>query len=91
LVSAVLFGSIKLISLFNGQNTLGVRVTAATFETNLSGKEGSYVGSKTGKSYYFPWCGIVNRIKKDNLVWFPDRASAEVKGYKPASNCHGLK
>ena len=84
-------GSFKLAILFKAQGLLGVRVVEAAFPTNLSGKEGSFVGSKTGKSYYFPWCGMVGNIKDANLVWFPNRAVAEAKGYKPASNCHGLK
>jgi Metal binding domain of Ada len=91
LIVAVLFGSFKLYFLFEGRKAVGVRVAEASFPTNLSGKEGAYVGSKTGKIYYFPWCGTVNRIKDANLVWFQNRAVAEAKGYKPSSNCHGLK
>ena len=68
LATVVLFGSIELSGLFGSQNRVGVHVVNASFETNLSGVDGAYVGSKTGKSYYFPWCGTVNRIKDANLV-----------------------
>jgi hypothetical protein len=79
------------VTLFKYQDVFEVRVAEASFSTNLSGKMGAYVGSKNGSSYYFPWCGTVNRIKDANLVWFSNRAEAETKGYKPASNCHGLE
>jgi hypothetical protein len=95
-ISAVLtmiaiFGSFSLVSLFKSQNAIGVQVAEVAFETNLSTKAGAYVGAKTGKSYYFPWCGTVNRIKDANLVWFSNRVDAEALGYVPSSNCHGLK
>ena len=91
LAGAVGFGTFRLLALFKTQNAIGIRVVEAAFPTNISGKEGAFVASKTGKSYYFPWCGVANRIKDQNLVWFANRASAEAKGYKPASNCRGLK
>jgi hypothetical protein len=84
-------GFLRLKSLFAEQDASGVTVVESAFLTNISGKEGNYVASKSGKTYYFPWCGMVNRIKDSNLVWFADRMSAEAKGYMPASNCHGLK
>lgn len=91
LVVVVIFGSFKLAAILKTQKAFAVQVAESSFPTNLSGKEGSYVASKAGKSYYFPWCGMVNRIKDANLVWFPNRTSAEAFGYKPASNCNGLK
>lgn len=86
LVVFLLVGSVKLAYIFKDQNLVGFRVVEAAFPANLSGKAASYVGSKTGKTYYFPWCGMANRIKDANLVWFQDRAVAEAKGYKPSSN-----
>jgi hypothetical protein len=91
LSTLLLLGSVRLSTLFKDQGMFSVRVAEASFSTNLSGKMGAYVGSKTGKSYYFPWCGVANRIKDANLVWFTNRTEAEAKGYKLASNCHGLK
>ncbi len=49
-----------------------------------------FVASRTGKSYYFPWCGIVKRIKKENLISFTSKTEAEKAGYSPG-NCAGLK
>ena len=50
-------------------------------------KSGAYVGSKNGKVYYLPQCAGVKRIKDENKVWFKDKADAETKGYRAASNC----
>lgn len=52
---------------------------------------GVVVGSKTGKKYYFPWCGTVKRIKPENLIQFSSIEDARAKGYTPAENCAGLK
>ena len=90
LLMVLFFGSCQLADLFRTQNVFNVRVTEAAFATNLSGKEGSYVASKNGGAYYFPWCGIAGRIKDENKVWFASRAAAEKAGYKPSTNCHGL-
>ena len=89
LIAIIMLGSVRLKSVIGAQSHVYVEKTA--FPTNTSGKDKAFVASKTGKSYYFPWCGTVNRIKEANLVWFSDRAEAESKGYVPASNCHGLK
>jgi hypothetical protein len=51
---------------------------------------GMYVGSKSGKSYYLPWCAGVKRIKDANKVWFADKADAESRGYRPSSTCKGM-
>lgn len=84
-----LFGVIRLSKLFRMQSD--VTLLENSFETNVSGKEGSYVASKNSNVYYFPWCGIVLRIKDSNKVWFTSRAKAEKAGYKPSASCHGLK
>lgn len=51
---------------------------------------GMYVGSKSGTTYYLPWCGGVKRIHEENKVWFKDKADATSKGYKPSSTCKGI-
>lgn len=47
-------------------------------------------GSKTGKKYYFPWCGGLSRIKPENRVEFASASLALSSGYTPAKNCGGL-
>jgi hypothetical protein len=51
---------------------------------------GQYVASKTGSSYYFPWCSGVKRIRESNKVWFSTKEDAILAGYAPAGNCKGL-
>ncbi len=90
MLTILLIGSVRLVNLFNVQRMFNVSIAEEAFSTNLSGKEGSYVASKNGGSYYFPWCGIAERIKDKNKVWFATRSAAEKSGYKPSLNCHGL-
>ena len=52
---------------------------------------GEIIGSKTGKKYYFPWCGTVKMIKPENQVRFASIEEAKKAGYTPAANCKGLK
>lgn len=49
------------------------------------------VGSKSGKKYYFPWCGTVKRIKPENQVHFGSIEEARTAGFTPGGNCKGLK
>ncbi len=61
-------------------------------EGNSTSAAGSQViGSKSGKKYYFPWCGTVKMIKPKNQVKFSSIEEARRAGYLPASNCKGLK
>ena len=79
------------ISPSNNQVNEPAKVANSTIDTPSGATQGSYVASKTGKSYYFPWCAAAQRIKVANRLWFATKAAAEAAGYKPASNCHGLK
>ena len=49
------------------------------------------IGSKSGKKYYFPWCGTVKRIKLENQVHFATIELAKQAGFTPGGNCKGLK
>ena len=53
--------------------------------------DGPVIGSKSGKKYYFPWCGTVKRIKPENQVHFPSIAAAKAAGFTPGGNCKGLQ
>ena len=57
-------------------------------ETN--GSEAGVIGSKTGKKYYFPWCGTVKRIKPENQIKFASVKEARSAGFLPGGNCKGL-
>jgi hypothetical protein len=58
---------------------------------SLNSPKTSVFGSKTGKKYYFPWCGGLSRIKPENRVEFENTALAIKAGYSPAKNCKGLQ
>ena len=53
--------------------------------------DGPVIGSKSGKKYYFPWCGTVKRILPQNQVHFGSIAEARAAGFVPGGNCKGLK
>lgn len=64
--------------------------TTETISTSTPPQDGPVIGSKSGKKYYFPWCGTVKRIKKENQVYFSGIASAKSAGFTPGGNCKGL-
>lgn len=51
---------------------------------------GAVIGSKSGKKYYFPWCGTVKRIKPENQVHFSSIEEAKKAGFVAGGNCKGL-
>jgi len=53
-------------------------------------KDGPVIGSKSGKKYYFPWCGTVKRIKPENQVKFNSISDAKKAGFVAGGNCKGL-
>lgn len=52
--------------------------------------QGTFVASKKGTAYHFPWCPGAKQIKEENKIWFQTKEEAERFGYKPAANCPGL-
>lgn len=57
----------------------------------VTNEDGEVIGSKSGKKYYFPWCGTVKRIKPENQVRFASSAEAKKAGFTAGGNCKGLK
>jgi len=45
------------------------------------------MASKNGTKYYYQNCSGINRIKKENRVYFDDYKGAEKEGYQLAKNC----
>ncbi|MBC8464856.1 MAG: hypothetical protein H8D63_00570 [Parcubacteria group bacterium] len=52
---------------------------------------GSYVASKNGSKYHYPWCSGAKRIKDENKIWFDTVEQARAADYTPAANCPGLE
>ncbi|MHB1086187.1 MAG: Ada metal-binding domain-containing protein [Minisyncoccota bacterium] len=51
---------------------------------------GQYVASRSGSTYYFPWCSGALKIAPANERWFASEQAAKAAGYRPAKNCNGL-
>lgn len=94
-IASIIFAVFRL-SLLEDQHTpikvtYGNQTNTATLVSAVSETDGSVIGSKSGKKYYFPWCGTVKRIKLENQVHFSSILEARSKGYLPGGNCKGLK
>jgi len=60
--------------------------------TNIqTNEQQTYVASKNGTKYHFPWCSGAKRIKESNKIWFSSKEEAVKAGYTPAGNCKGLE
>jgi hypothetical protein len=59
--------------------------------TGATATSGEVIGSKTGKKYYFPWCGELKIIKPENQVKFASVDLAKAAGYTPGGNCKGVQ
>lgn len=74
--------------------TQAIGVSKMPFDSSASESVvdgGQVIGSKSGKKYYFPWCGTVKRIKPENQVHFASIEAARAAGFTPGGNCKGLK
>jgi hypothetical protein len=95
LVGLLGFGLGRLSKLEERKTPIMIR-NEAIIDNNLISQDkkavssGQYVASKTGNSYYLPWCSGVKRIKEANKVWFNTKEEALAAGYAPAGNCKGL-
>jgi len=68
------------------KTVIGEKLTAVPVQN-----DGPVIGSKSGKKYYFPWCGTVKRIKPENQVRFSSIEEAKSAGFVAGGNCKGLK
>lgn len=69
-------------------NDSSQKVNSVSIQTSSTGE---VIGSKSGKKYYFPWCGTVKRIKPENQIHFASIDEARKAGFTPGGNCKGLK
>lgn len=66
-------------------------VASSLTQDPSSTQSGEVIGSKSGKKYYFPWCGTVKRIKPENQVHFVSIDEAKKAGFTAGGNCKGLE
>ncbi len=82
------------IAYAGGQNTSQTATVISSVSTTTEVTKSSIepvVGSKSGKKYYFPWCGTVKRIKPENQIKFNSIEEAKAAGFTAGGNCKGLK
>lgn len=77
--------------LVSTQDEASKGVASSLTQDPSSTQSGEVIGSKSGKKYYFPWCGTVKRIKPENQVHFVSIDEAKKAGFTPGGNCKGLK
>lgn len=77
--------------LVSTQDEASKGVASSLTQDPSSAQSGEVIGSKSGKKYYFPWCGTVKRIKPENQVHFKSIEEAKKAGFTPGGNCKGLK
>jgi hypothetical protein len=71
---------------------ISAAVSTGTTSTSTikQSNSGEVIGSKSGKKYYFPWCGTVKRILPQNQIHFASIDEAKKAGFTAGGNCKGL-
>ncbi len=72
------------------QNTDPIQSSQTNSAIITATQKGKYIASKSGKTYYFPWCSGAQKIKEENKIWFQTKEEALSRGLKAAGNCDGL-
>jgi hypothetical protein len=88
LIAFACFGLGRLSALEETKSS--IHITEADMKAIPMNEGGMLVASKSGSTYYFPWCGGAEALKPDDEVWFQSETSAQKAGYTAAKNCKGL-
>ena len=91
LVAFASFGLGRLSVIESVRPAVSITQAPSVAPTRAMYMGGQYVASRTGTTYYFPWCGGAQNISPENQVWFKTEEAAEKAGYRPAKNCKGLQ
>jgi len=84
------FGLGRLSALVEGRPLVEVHTSAALASELAHVPGGMFVASRTGETYYFPWCSGAAKIVPANQRWFSSEEKAISAGYRAAKNCKGL-
>lgn len=90
LAIAASFGLGRLSALVDSRPLVEVRAAQAGAAAAIA-PGGLYVASKSGSTYYYPWCSGAERIAQQNQRWFRSEEEAQKAGFRPAKNCKGLE
>ena len=91
LVAFSAFGLGRLSALEEAKAPIQIENAAVSSNPPSIPAGGYLVASKTGTTYYFPWCSGAARISSASQIWFPSEAAAQKAGYRAAKNCKGLE
>ncbi len=96
LIACLFFGLGRLSALEERKTPIKIEYpqnsqTASVLGATGVEEGGEVIGSKSGKKYYFPWCGTVKRIKPENQLKFASIEEAKKAGFTPGGNCKGLE
>ena len=90
LVALASFGLGRLSALEDDRPPVAVTEAPAAMKPQAMAMGGLLVASRTGSTYYYPWCSGASKIALANQVWFASEAAEQKAGYAPAKNCKGL-
>ena len=90
LVALSAFGLGRLSALQSARPAVSVGEAPSLAKPRGMYRGGQYVASRSGTTYYYPWCGGAQNIAPERQVWFKTEAAAQKAGYRPAKNCKGL-
>ncbi|MCX6716769.1 MAG: hypothetical protein NTV72_02520 [Candidatus Taylorbacteria bacterium] len=92
IILVLLLASVVGALLFSGKlrNRAIFSMEYTKLDSHLVPLAGAYLGVKSSKKYYFPWCYGAERSKAINREVFASLREAEGKGYIKSKQCSGL-
>jgi hypothetical protein len=90
LVALASFGLGRLSALEDARPPVSITEAPSDTKPHAMVLGGLLVASRTGSTYYYPWCSGASKIAPANQVWFASEAAAQKAGYSSAKNCKGL-
>lgn len=84
------FGLGRISGILQHREAVRVTVPDVPSQEDVKVHHGTFVASRNGKRYHYPWCSGAQRILSENKRWFDTQAAARAAGYTPARNCEGL-
>lgn len=91
LLAVAAFGLGRLSALVEAKPLVSVAQAGAAAGSPTALIPGGYVvASRSGSTYFYPWCSGAAQIKPANQRWFPTESAAKQAGYRPSKSCKGL-
>ena len=84
------FGLGRLSALEASKPLIGLQEASLAPSVAPITQGGMVVASRTGESYYFPWCSGASKILPINQRVFVSADAAKKAGLRPSKTCKGL-